>query len=503
MASYLTYAALLFIPVLFILFVNIRQRQKLTYTHLFFYEIKEKSFMDYLLRVFQLYYDVVFDVLMIFLLAALLSGFFENNKTANAVCLDGSFSMILSDGKAAAFNKIVDAYYEDFHKEKKQDLYLLTWSQKKRKSVLVKINKYKKLEKEDFIKQITSKYPFFNVNYHLLGDLSKKYQQVTFLTDQLDINNTENIKVREVGEPKVGYAYPIGSQFNFYKGQFELFLYHNLTQPGIQLHKLSEKRMQFYTVQPQNYQIEKDNRFLKFYIDDPGIYQVSVKQFVYFIELVKPEWEIETAGDISKIIAQALPMVAGKEKSDKFNGTKKNIPLLQDIKADELSSYKATKQSTLLAILEKNNQTKYLLDLNDTFAELIPATLLDEGQAKKIRNKNYHTIVLAPQSIINPSLPLFFINLLQKIYQPYQHQKVNYGKILFKVSTSQIYQYSYDKQMNYNIVTIDGREVFGNASWKFLSSTNERKSSWYIFLLLAVLYVAKLIIFQYLNRVKK
>jgi len=81
------------VPVLLILIVRVRHRQKVTYPHTYFRPLAKQSLRELLLRTFQLYYDVLFDLLLALLLALILAGLLDPLPPRTAVCLDGSYSM--------------------------------------------------------------------------------------------------------------------------------------------------------------------------------------------------------------------------------------------------------------------------------------------------------------------------------------------------------------------------------------------------------------------------
>ena len=74
MSSFLAALLALLVPILAILIVRVRTRQRLRFPHTYLRSLRERPFREFLLRTFQLYSDVAFDLLLALLLALVLSG---------------------------------------------------------------------------------------------------------------------------------------------------------------------------------------------------------------------------------------------------------------------------------------------------------------------------------------------------------------------------------------------------------------------------------------------
>ena len=97
MISFITAIALLLIPILILLIVRVRRRQRIIYTHTFLQPLNDRPLREFLLRTFQLYYDVAADLLLALLLALFLCGltgflFALSPDSGSLFCLSAIFA---------------------------------------------------------------------------------------------------------------------------------------------------------------------------------------------------------------------------------------------------------------------------------------------------------------------------------------------------------------------------------------------------------------------------
>ena len=91
MFSFFSYLFFLLIPLALILIVRLKRRQRVVYSHTFLRSFEDERLLDYLLRTFRIYYDVLFDLIIAVILALFFSQVVRFTPQPTAICIDGSY----------------------------------------------------------------------------------------------------------------------------------------------------------------------------------------------------------------------------------------------------------------------------------------------------------------------------------------------------------------------------------------------------------------------------
>jgi ABC-type spermidine/putrescine transport system permease subunit II len=94
MFNFFSYFFFLLIPILLILIVRLKRRRRVIYSHTFLRSFEDEKLLDFLLRTFQIYHDVLFDLILALVLAVFLAQIVRFTPNRSAICIDGSYSML-------------------------------------------------------------------------------------------------------------------------------------------------------------------------------------------------------------------------------------------------------------------------------------------------------------------------------------------------------------------------------------------------------------------------
>jgi hypothetical protein len=309
MSSFITVFSLLLLPILILLIVRVRRRQRIVYTHTFLLNLGDRRLKEFLLRTFQLYYDVAADLLLALLLALVLSGVLDLSPRRIAVCLDGSYSMtrgqprspldralaLLSTGEMG-FNRyrLFAAGFDS--QNNRHRLYDLGRQGPKRQSVAA-------------IKERLDSLPaFFSSDPKVAAELLQRgYRRVIYLTDSA-AGSTSAMEVVEVGQEPGPFFYPLSTDYRDDEGSFGLrVLLQGFSDP-IQIWYYDEGRDVYsllQTIQPEPFSSPVAELRLK----QEGLYKLSGGRLDFLVPLSRFTLPVRAEGQFSSLIAEILPGV--------------------------------------------------------------------------------------------------------------------------------------------------------------------------------------------------
>lgn len=308
MIDFLIYLFLLLLPILAILIVRLKRRQKLVYSHAYLKPFQEERLWDLLFRRFQLYYDVLFDLLLAVLLALLFSGLARFSGSKTAVVLDGSYSMIGAE-EETPLDRALSAIFEGGLGEEKARFFLLGFNPTRGRHELFALRRWPKLAApEQASKRLLNKYRFFSMDLSLLQRLyDRNFRRVVFLTDRFPDAET-NLEVQEVGEGSKSFFYPLSSAYDFATGRFRIHLFRqNLAEP-IGVERFLEAKGQFRAAAATEVSLPGSD-FTVIEVQEEGLYRIVSSQLDFTFQFRKPVVKARSAGDFSRILVEVLPQL--------------------------------------------------------------------------------------------------------------------------------------------------------------------------------------------------
>jgi hypothetical protein len=320
MIKLLSYLFLLLTPILLILIVRLKRRQRIVYTHTFLKPFRDESLRDYLFRTFQLYYDVMFDLLLAVILAIFFSQVLTFAPRRTAVCIDGSYSMMHGQ-EGTPMERAVTSLVEgslSVEEYGKYHLFLLAFDPQRGKSSLFRLRNWERIPssgKEDsssradrFLSSLRQNYTFFNVDLKVLQQLyDRGYDRVVFLTDRFPHLQT-NIEVIEVGESFHSFFIPVSVHYDFSSAVFQILLYRNNDALEISLLRF-DKQTQIYREVPHQEQQIRGSSLAMIEIDEEGLFRIKRPGLDYTYRLKIPKLAARVTGVYSQIIRDVLPQL--------------------------------------------------------------------------------------------------------------------------------------------------------------------------------------------------
>jgi hypothetical protein len=235
MIEFLGTLALLLVPVLLILIVRLRRRQKLRFSHTYLRSFQDNRLRDFLFRSFQLYHDVLFDLLLAVVLALLLSGLVgERSPNRVAVVLDGSYSMLQAEGgtgEAAQtpLDRALGLIKEGRVEAERYRLYLLGFDPARGRPALFRLRQLQKslqggASAAAAAEQLVREHLFLSADRSLLSQLYRRgFGRVIFLTDR-SLDPPSAVEVVEVGEGRRAFFYPLSTSYDYTRDLFRLLI---------------------------------------------------------------------------------------------------------------------------------------------------------------------------------------------------------------------------------------------------------------------------------------
>lgn len=312
MISFLTALLALLVPILLILIVRVRTRQRVLYSHTYLRPLADRSLREFLFSTFQLYYDVAFDLLLALLLALILAGLLDPFPRRTAVCLDGSFSM--TRGQAATpLDKALRLLAEGKVGSDRYRLFLLGFDPKAGRHALVSLGHSRRGLRGDEIRtRLRSAPAFFSADPRELGSLYRRgFRRVIYITDRLAHTATD-LEVIEVGAEPAPFVYPLAAVFQEQDRSFRLRILRSGFDGPLEVERFYEEDgeyRRFLSVA----ETEPGSPFSELEIRTEGLYRVTASleggTLDFLLPLRQPAVRVLPKGEYSSLMASLLPGV--------------------------------------------------------------------------------------------------------------------------------------------------------------------------------------------------
>ncbi|MBN2552801.1 MAG: hypothetical protein JXB06_08515 [Spirochaetales bacterium] len=319
MISFLGYFFLLLIPILLILIVRLRRRRRVVYSHTFLRSFEEKRLLDYLLRNFRIYHDVLFDLILAVILALFLAQVIRFTPDRTAVCIDGSYSMLRedADGRTALERAVLLATAGETSREK-QRIFLLAWDKRRGTTGVFRLEEPELAPGIDaaarrriiaaYADRLRASHTFLNADPAALQDLfDRGYRQVMFITDRFTADST-NLQVTEVGSGERSFFYPASVYYDFSAAGFRVLLQRFNYEKPIAVQRYLEQRGGYVVIQASEQSIPGSDLSL-LEIREEGLYRILGPGLDYIYDLKVPRRPVTASGPYSRIIADVLPQI--------------------------------------------------------------------------------------------------------------------------------------------------------------------------------------------------
>jgi len=317
MFSFFTYLFALLVPILLILIVRLKRRRTVVYSHTYLRSFEDEKLLDYLLRTFRIYYDVLFDLIIALLLALFLARIVSFTPRHTAVCIDGSYSMIRGDDPNALEQAVAWAL-EDSADRDGVRLFLLAWDRRRGETRIFRLREPKippgtdRAARTQIIRAYTEalrkKYSFFNIEISTLQELfDRGFPKVVFVTDRLPPRDT-NLEVVQVGGRESPFFYPTSVYYDFSSASFEILIYRSDYDRQIAALRYDDQ-LENYKVIPAAEQSIPGSDLNLIEIQEEGLYRILGPGIDYIYNLKVPTHSVDDSGLYSKLLTDVLPQL--------------------------------------------------------------------------------------------------------------------------------------------------------------------------------------------------
>jgi len=306
MVSFLSALFPLLVPILLILIVRPKRRRRIRYSHTFLAPFQDNRLRDFLFRTFQLYYDVLCDVLLAVALALMLSRLLSFTPAKAAVCIDGSYSMLRGQGEAP-LERALSLVLDRGLSSKSYRLFLLSFAPGRGRSELFPLPAASKLGSPSQAREaLARRFPFFSAEPSALAPLFRQgFSKVIFVTDRF-YGPAGDLEVLEVGENRAGFFYPLSAAYDYAAGSFHIRFLRRDFQDPIAVERFVEEEGR-YRVFPVAEEAAAGGSL--FQLAEEGTYRLSARGLDYLFVLRKPVVRATAVGDFSRLILKALPQL--------------------------------------------------------------------------------------------------------------------------------------------------------------------------------------------------
>jgi len=364
MASLLAIFLALLVPVVALLFLNLRFSRKLDYSHHLVEAANRSGPAAFLFRSFRTYYDIIMDAFIAFVLAMAMAGElglpagFPFKPSREAVVVDCSASMLLGrngrrpldlaiawldkagadgevgDGSAGTRNSGDGSGVGSVDRRKKAEVFALSFDPLRGQTRLVRLDSLIHGASGDVaVTRLVENLSFLGIDYGALARLGKEgYGKITFLTDGLSpgIRGVETVRlggqtpgVHGAGSSSVAdpvaetlfSAWPSSIRFDREKGNWLAAFVQSLPPSSIGLERWDEARGIFARLDAGTYRIEPRESGWAFRIPQPGIYRATMigpsgEGPLYFtFRLVEARRAGLASGSFSEAMMSVFPLV--------------------------------------------------------------------------------------------------------------------------------------------------------------------------------------------------
>lgn len=354
MNNFFIILSILLIPIFILLFVRQIKRKRVSYSFTFLQRFKSQSFKQILLKLIQLFYDIIFDITIAIILSLIFANLIVDLSISNRVAfiIDGSYSMMKIDiNGIAPFDKAVLYYYTHKNDYKSYDIFAAIFNEKSCKSEIVSINKLKKIINPKNFTDIFKKsfFPFnFDVDLLIKSKKLNKYKKVIFLTDIFPYNINQNIEKKfeivEMGKVDKDFFYPISI---IYEPASENIFCLFLKSKGSYLPKVEiyDKKKLFIKAEDKvKIDFNNENSII-IKTNEKTLLKVSLFNQTYYINLANIPFLVESKGKFPDILKSIIfndsiyQSFFNKFKERGFNIENKRIPILAFFQGDSISEY--------------------------------------------------------------------------------------------------------------------------------------------------------------------
>ncbi len=354
MNNFFIILSILLIPIFILLFVRQIRRKRVSYSFTFLQRFKSQSFKQILLKLIQLFYDIIFDITIAIILSLVFANLIININISNRVAfvIDGSYSMMKTDiNGISPFDKAVLYYYTHKNNYKSFDIFAATFNEKNCKSEIVSINKLKKIINPKSFTDIFQKsfFPFnFDVDLLIKSKKLNKYKKVIFLTDIFPYNTNQNIEKKfeivEMGKVDKDFFYPISI---IYEPLSDMIFCLFLKSKGSYLPKVEiyDKKKLFIKAEDKvKIDFNNENSII-IKTNEKTLLKVSLFNQTYYINLANIPFLVESKGKYPDILKSIIfndsiyQSFFNKFKERGFNIENKRIPILAFFQGDSISEY--------------------------------------------------------------------------------------------------------------------------------------------------------------------
>lgn len=265
----------LLVPVVALLFLNLRLSRKLRYPHDLLRAENRRGAASFLFRSFRTYYDVLLDAAIALAVAFAIAPP-ERSRPA-AVVLDGSRSMAAGFASERPLDKALKRIRTDPGLQD-ADPFLLAFDPGSAETRLVPLRELLKAsDTESAVRQLRETHDFFAPDYGRLAELRQRgYGEITLLTDQLRVK-PEGFRAVELGMAVGFTAYPTSVRFDRASGAWLVALAESGPRVPIGVLRWDKGESQFVRLALDRYAIGEgtSGRIIRF--SAPGLYLLSLK----------------------------------------------------------------------------------------------------------------------------------------------------------------------------------------------------------------------------------
>jgi hypothetical protein len=310
MSSFLAALLALLVPILAILIVRVRTRQRLPFPHTYLRSLRERPFQEFLLRTFQLYADVAFDLLLAILLALVLSGVLDLSPRRTAVCLDGSWSMARGAPDSPLERGLAKLARGELGAERYR-LFVLGFDPRRGGPTLIDMGRGGKDDLPRLRARVRKSVPrFFSADPRALGRLFRRgYRRVLFLTDRPP-QSAPSLEVVDLGETREPFFYPYSAGFDTREQAFRVRFWRYRFDLPVGIMKYSEEEGSFRKLSIEQQGVP-GSPLSELLLREPGLYrfyaEVGPLDLDFLIPLVPPALEVSPRGPYSELLAGLLP----------------------------------------------------------------------------------------------------------------------------------------------------------------------------------------------------
>jgi len=512
MLEFVSIWLLLSLPVFLLLFVNLRGKQRLVYTHTLLSDFQDRTLGDFLFRTFHLYYDIILDLILALLTALFLSGLLGSAADRTAVCVDGSYSMLLGAPGETPLNEALSRSCEEEFES--ADLYLLAFDPDRGRSRLLSLNRMRRRGGlENLPERLREDLGFFNQDYSPCGALFERgYGRVVVLSDHAAASGG-SLEFQTVGRSRPqSFFYPTSIDYDFAAGNFRLtFQLRNLNKE-VQVSVYREDSGDYVPVPDAEISAGPDS--LLCLLPERGLYRFAAGEMDFVFNLAEPATPARAVGDFSRIILGVLPQL------EEGNG---DLLLLDQPYRAESPSSPGEIRSTLRRELRSAGTFQHALvtfapvgaatagpvgaatgnTAIDSYIHPLPASLSRPAAAElpgALLGLDLPGVTLFYQNPArkpDPQTPIVYLSALERRRAPaYETHPEGRLSLVQRHLTSYVYRRG-DEHVAVNLAS---EELYGASRETGLRFEAPQARRWLVFLLLLCFYILKSVLLLLLER---